>query len=421
MLSLNNTKKILAFLLILLSLMSIGSGNMGKDLVQWRGAVLHFFKILFLGFCLWYYHLDRKRNTSLNKTGRWIIGSFLAWVAIAFVRGVMQCSNMGQFKLMLEPTYVCLLPIVIYAYSSPELTKYNLGKWLKIAPIIYVIVIMLAYGVKVFTIFYFEPIVLLAAFTPYLKKNRQRILMIGFVALMTFMDLGNRSQILKCATSLGFALVIFYIAKLSNNFFKYIHWAMYTIPIVLLFLGITGKMNIFEYMADDSDYRGVQVVNETGEMSSITSDSRTFLYVEVINSAVDNNYVLQGRALGRGNDSKFVQSSQEIDFQRYGERVFNEVGNLNIFTWLGLIGLILFTAIFVVSSCLCIYKSNSLGMKIVGCLIAFEWMFAWIENEWLLSIQSIAIWILIAMGMSNKFRNMTTNEFKLWYQSIFRL
>ena len=78
------------------------------------------------------------------------------------------------------------------------------------------------------------------------------------------------------------------------------------------------------------------------------------IYIDVINSAIDNKYVLFGHTPARGNtidvsEILFLYAYEggmnDISFN-HGERFSNEAAFLNIFTWLGLVGLILYSIIY---------------------------------------------------------------------------
>ena len=86
----------------------------------------------------------------------------------------------------------------------------------------------------------------------------------------------------------------------------------------------------------------------------------------------------------------------------------------NVFTWLGLLGLIPWCLIYLKGSYLAIYKSNNIYIKYIGIFTAFHWFLGWIEDVNNFDITSITIWISIAMGLSESFRKMNNQDFKKW-------
>jgi len=157
------------------------------------------------------------------------------------------------------------------------------------------------------------------------------------------------------------------------------------------------------------------------EDEDLAEDTRTFLYEEVISSAVYNQYVWQGRTPARGNDSEWFGAfnADELQTGKY-ERFENEACHLNVFTWLGLIGIILYSLIYLRSSFLAVYKSNNTLMKLLGVFIAFRWAYGWVEDFNRLDIMNISLWMMIAMGFSETFRQMNNEQFKKWIVGVFK-
>ena len=152
----------------------------------------------------------------------------------------------------------------------------------------------------------------------------------------------------------------------------------------------------------------------------LAADTRTFIYEEVLASALKNNYVIFGRTPARGNDSYMfgLYNAEELKTGKY-ERHYNELCHLNVFTWLGLIGLFLHCTIYLVASYQAVYYSNNQFVKYVGIMVAFNWALGWIENCTRFDIMNLTIWIMISICLSSKFRLMNDMEFKLWFDSLF--
>lgn len=92
--------------------------------------------------------------------------------------------------------------------------------------------------------------------------------------------------------------------------------------------------------------------------------------------------------------------------------------HLNTFTWCGLIGLILFSLIFFKASYLAVYKSKNIYISLLGCYVAFQWSYGWIENVQQLDILNITLWIMVGMCYSTDFRQMDNKEFKEWIRKL---
>jgi hypothetical protein len=196
----------------------------------------------------------------------------------------------------------------------------------------------------------------------------------------------------------------------------------FALPFVFLFLGVTKTFNVFqidEYVKGTYTEKKI-IAGQVKEMD-LKADTRTFLYKEVIMSAIKNNYILIGRSPARGNESEHFGEHAAIELKtgRY-ERYINEVSILNIFTWTGLVGLVLYFFVFFKAVYLAIYKSNNFFLKVIGLYVTFRWIYAWVEDFNRFDIMNIVLWMLIAICYSEQFRNMSDADFKTWLNSIFK-
>jgi hypothetical protein len=131
--------------------------------------------------------------------------------------------------------------------------------------------------------------------------------------------------------------------------------------------------------------------------------------------------VLFGRTPARGNDSNLFGLHQLRELKTgKKERYANEVSILNIFTWTGLIGVILYFFVFLKASYLAVVKSNSFFMKLLGLFVAFRWVYAFIEDFSNFNLYYIFLWIMIGMCFSKEFREMNDEEIKYWVEGLFK-
>ena len=198
------------------------------------------------------------------------------------------------------------------------------------------------------------------------------------------------------------------IVKIS--WLKIVHGLFYVVPVVLLILGMTGTFNVFKDSVSESNYNKytqVKYVNGQKQEENLAADTRTFIYEEVLGSALRHNYIIWGRTPARGNDSYYFGSfnAEQLKTGKY-ERHGNELCHLNVFTWLGLIGLLLHSAIYLIASYRAVYYSNNLFVRYIGIMVAFNWALGWIENTTGFNIMNLTIWIMISICLSSKFRSM---------------
>ena len=264
------------------------------------------------------------------------------------------------------------------------------------------------------------PYSFLALFFTVLNTRNRIIIAIAYGITIT---LGNesRSDMLKFSVCLllGFVYYMPIIRSIFKRWMKEIVYVLWVLPIVMLGLGVTGVFNVFN-IEEELGLEGKYMVksSNSGEDVSALVDTRTFLYVEEITSAVKNNYVIQGRSMARGYNSL---SFGDNDESKRGERGKCETSILNIFNYFGLIGVIIYFWIFVTASYKAIVHSKNVYVPIIGVYVAFRWLFGWIEDFSNFDLNYLFLWIMISICYSDEYRNMTNQEFIGWIRQTTKI
>ena len=346
-----------------------------------------------------------------------IVFFYWLWLLISVIRGMNIVENPVEWRQLVVGSFSLIAPLYLYVFSTPETLHETLRLWVKFA--------FTAFAVLFLFIptggyhYYLGPLFLLGCFWPIMPKGLKMIVLFLLFFMMTI-NLGDRSQVIKSGISLMIG-VGFLLSKYIKPFMlSILHWFFYIVPIVLLYLGVTGIFNPFAYMAESADGKYLQQELVEGHQEDYAADTRTFIYEEVVTSAVRHNYIWQGRTPARGNDSWAlgIFTAEDLKTGKY-ERHYNEVCHPNVFTWLGLIGIILYSLMYLISSFLALYKSNSIWMKFIGVYIAFRWAFGWIEDISEFDISCISLWMIIAMGFSESFRQMNNDQIQKWVLKVF--
>lgn len=355
-----------------------------------------------------------------NKKDYIAVSLYLAYALVGCIRGVFIADDYWTYKQLVSGTLSLSLPLFLYPFSSSFITRDFLRYWLKYAVPLYFIVFIWVLSAGAHH-FYLGPIFLLICLFPLLPRKWKFI--VGFMAIiMLTSDLGARSQVIKTAVCILVALGCYFKRFITTSLLRIAHWICYIVPTVLLTLGILGVFNIFEDLSSNKGkHVSTRVVNGQVKEEDLASDTRTFIYIETITSAIRHNYVLFGRTPARGNDSIVFGNylGDELKTGRY-ERHRNEVCHPNVFTWIGIIGMLLYCLIYLKGSFLALYESNNFYIKILGVFVAFRWAYGWVEDINNFSIMSISLWMMIAMCFSYQFRIMSNREFEKWFKSIFR-
>lgn len=353
-----------------------------------------------------------------------IVGLYLVWAIIGIVRGVFVAENYWEYKNLVNNSLILLFPICVYVFNSPILISRVLQMWLRYAiPAFF----LFFYWVSGLTQFYLGPIFFFICFLPLVRNAKWKyLLLIMGLALLSYDIQDQRSQFIKALFSFLMMLAVLMRKYLPDLMLRLAHAILHILPLVLLILGLLGVFNIFR---DTSEFYNGKFLSskedKNGNHADMSADTRTFIYYEVITSAINNNYVLLGRTPARGNDTESfwgladdLQSVKKVENIKH-ERVKNELCFLNIFTWLGLIGMLLYIGIYVTASYLGVYKSRNIYVKLIGLYVAFNFMYGWIENVTNFDILNFNYWLMISICLSTKFRKMTDRLFEKWICRIF--
>lgn len=406
-------KYILPFLILIISILSIDQWSdipLGNTTLVW---ILNFVVIIIVLL----YKFKYFKPT--NKKDYKLFSIYFLWLGIGIVRGIFVADNYWEWKQLIDGSIILSLPIFVYIFNSPFISSTILKHWLKYGLYIFVFYIIWVIDGAAYY-FYLAPVFLLSCFLPILDK-KWKIIFIILLLLMMGIDLGSRSQVIKSIASILMSFAYIFSRYLTNKILNITTWFLIILPIFLLSLGITGTFNIFEDFSKITEKILSNNKNFSDKKSGeVSSDTRTFIYVEVIQSAVKNNYILMGRTPARGNDSVYFgdYQAEELKTGKY-ERHSNELCFPNVFTWLGIIGMLLYCFIYLKSIFLALYKSNNLFLKLIGVYIAFRFLYGWLEDQNRFDINNIMLWMMIAMGYSDQFRKMNNLDFKNWIKSIF--
>lgn len=408
-------KQIIYTLPIFIVLMGIISPNQWSILPIGGDAFTWFVSFLLIIIVLYYKKLFFHPS---NISDYFLVKIYFIWVLFSTIRGAFVAENYWEWKQLINGFFSLSLPIFVYVFSIPWILRNTLKMWLKYC--IPLFLIFYSWSLKRLAFhFYLGPIYILGCFLPLLVK-KWRFIVGGLLVLMLFIDLGGRSQVLKALFVLMLALVCYWRHYIPIWCYKVAHWGFYILPMILLFLGISGVFNAFEDLSsNEGKYKETRIVDGKIVEEDLSADTRTALYEEVISSAILHDYWLFGRTPARGNDSETFGASlgEELGTGKY-ERHRNEFCFPNVFTWTGIIGMILYCLLYLKASYLAVYKSNNIFLKSVGVFIAFRFTYGWIEDFNSFSIMNISLWMVIAMGFSEKFRRMNDREFKYWVSSI---
>ncbi len=406
--------KVISFAILLITLSSFNQWSslpLGNTFMWW--AIYSF--ILYIFYKGKYYYYDSANDKNIVAI-KW----YLIWNIICVVRGFAVAENYWEWKNLVQMSMVLLLPLSIYVTTNEVVLQSIIKIWLKYAlPCFFLFAPFFSIGDAIGA--YLSPIGFLLLFFPILSK-KWKIIVLFFAFIVIFGDLDARSNVIKIGIPLLFSLIYYIRIHIINKIFEVARLLLIAAPILLFFLGVSGIFNVFkidEYVT--GDYKTTVVEEGASREANLTDDTRTALYVEVLSSAIKYDYIVFGRTPARGNESTIFGAEMMEALQTDKmERFSNEVSVLNIFTWTGVIGVILYFMVFYWASYMAVNRSKSKIMKIIGLVVAFRWSYAWVEDFSEFNLSYFFLWGMIGMCLSNTFREMTDEGIKEWIKGVFR-
>jgi len=357
-------------------------------------------------------------NKTNNNSVIWPIKLFTLWNIICIVLGVYIAEYYWDYKRLISTGLVLLLPLTIYVFTSKVFVQKLISFWLKYGlPLFFIFLPFVIYSD--FSGRYLVPVMFLLLVYP-LLPFKWKLITLFFTMIVFISGLDARSNIVRFSVAIILGMLYYQRFLIRPWMLKTVHALFLALPIMLFFLATNNVFNVFKF---DTYIEGEFNVAETGQnqVSDLKADTRTFIYIESIKSAINNDYIFFGRTPARGYDSTHFgeHSLYELNTNRM-ERHSSEVAIINIFTWTGITGVILYFLVFFMASSLAVYKSNSFFMKIIGLFVAFRWSYAFVEDFTMFDIQYVFIWLLIGICYSYEFRKMNDKEFKYWVIGIFK-
>jgi len=348
-----------------------------------------------------------------------VIKLYLFWNIISIFYGLFMAESYWHYKMLVSMGLTLLLPIIAYIGTNKAHAQSILSVFIRFSlPLAILLFPLLDKGSWGW---YLYPVTLLMLFFPVLPLRAKYLIAI-LTIIPILADFNARSHVIKYSIPILLLLFFYYtrIYSFSGKLLEITRKIVIVAPFIFFGLAVSGIFQIFkmdEYIDEDLT---TTEQNSDGEVveKDLKFDSRTFIYQEVLTSALKYNYWFLGRSPARGNETEWFKGEM---IETYGtpERPSNEVGILNVFTWTGVIGVVLIFLVFYRASYLAINLSNNLFSKLIGLFVAFHWAYSWVEEYQLLDTNNFVIWLMVGLCFSNSFRRMNNAEVKLWVHGIF--
>jgi hypothetical protein len=376
-------------------------GALNVNNATYISTALHYISI---GIML-YITLGTSNKSDVPSSINFLFKIWLFWVIFEWIRGFFIAQDYWDYKFLFLPSLsFSLIPLVLYLGNDLDILKINLKYVFKYLFPFGFIFIPLAlatndelYSRLMIGISFFILLI------PYINKKRKLLVLIVAITSMVIV-LDFRSNVIKCVFSFGL-LGIYFLRNYINLFWlKIFQLVLFSAPIILLFLAVNGKYNVFE---DMSSSESVTVTTNSGDQEDLMDDTRTLLYVETLLSLNNTTEWIIGKsAIGSYMTDYFYNDGGDINGRRFG----SEVGILNIILRYGIIGFLSYFLLLFVVSWIAISKSSNYLSKMIGLFIAFRFTYSFIEEFTQYDTNFYFFWLVIGLVSSSQFRNMTDDE-----------
>ena len=339
----------------------------------------------------------------------WLI-LFLVWVLISAIRGLFLAEGRWDYKALVESLLVFSMPMGVARYADPKAVQRDGKGCLLFCLPLFAVLVWAMQSEAVGRLFFFLPFFLM--FLPDLKVRHAVYILFILLLVIVFGTVGARTMVFRLAGALvcSLPLILRRIVR-TEGVVKFGTVFFFLAPFAFFVIAITTGFNIFTILEGNKGKYIIYDENGTVEEEDLSADTRTFIFEEAITSAWRNHYIAQGHSLARGYESETFGDTDLISFRR-GERQNGEVGILNIFTHMGLIGGFLYMFILVAASASAVRRSLSLEMKILGLWIAFRFFLSWIEEFTVFDLNNVYLWMMVGMCLSPSFLRMDSAQFR---------
>ncbi len=405
--------KTFKYLIVLLLIICVTGENAWHTHVPLSTNILDFVLGSLSLFLL--YSSAKKGQNYLDDGSKKIITYYFVWFGFTCLRGPFMAVDYFCYRNLFFSIPITFFPLFFYVFSTPEQLAVFLRKWVVYSLPFFIILAFdlshSAYG------FYLAPISLFLVFLWDLKP-RWIIVLLIITIFASIADLAARSNVIKFLAPFLLSLAFLFKSLIGERLLKFAGVVFVFFPYILIPLAAFGGFNLLQ----DSGFSYELSSSNNNKDENLFDDTRTFIYYEVIESAIDNDYWLWGRTPARGNDTHtFLFEEFNDDHHRpVQERFANEIGAANAFTHFGIIGLFIILLLYYRAAYLALYKSRSYYMKLIGVFICFRSFFFFLEDYYSFRVQTFVLVFMLGMGLSARFREMTNNDFKLWINNILK-
>ena len=240
-----------------------------------------------------------------------------------------------------------------------------------------------------------QPVIFMITVLPFQKKkDKVLVLFCGILLFYISILYSNRTMMLReLMLLIGLAAVYFYY-KFHFKWILRLSFLFLLLPFFLLKISIdSGESVIQKYFSQLSD-------------TELTTDTRTFLYLELFDDLVENRKMV----IGKGANGRYYSSYFSTEEGDAPVRLGMEVGVLTMLLKGGLIAVVLNLLILIIAIYYAFFKSNNYYVIGIGYMLFVHTVLLFIDNRIGYTSDNFAIWFFIGVCLSKEIRYMKNSK-----------
>lgn len=351
-------------------------------------------------------------NNEIPKSIQNLIILWLFWNIFNLIRGAFLSVDYWDWKgLLLSGVSFSFIPMTFFLGKDPSIAKIIFKFIINYLFLFGFLLIPLTFATneELYSRLMI-PISLFILFIPYLK-TKWKFLIVTVAIISILMVIDFRSNVIKIAFSFILLTIYYFHDFIGQKWLRLTHLSLFCIPLILFTLAFTDHYNIFNEM---SKQEGLNTLNSQGEEESLTDDTRTFLYSEVLSSFYQSEDLVIGKSAIGSYQSEWFDGDDGGAMN--GKRTGCEVGILNILLHYGLIGVIIYFLLLINVSYIAINHSNNILSKMLGLYIAFRWTYSFVEEFTQYDLNFYFFWIAVGLVSSTGFRKLNDMELQNYFE-----
>lgn len=370
--------------------------------------------IIYIGFSVLvgsYYWSNRKELSRQYRFISFLYAYMIVYVVVSCIKLFFVPSSIYPFVRMQVMCSFLSVGAIFVMMEEAVLIR-TLQLWWKYVPIIVLPVSL--FMDKFWLISMLKISFLFLILSNCITRNKRYLIICMFIYMASY-GIIQRMDYILIITPLIILIMIKFRILIGVVSSKILYGCLMITPLVFLSLALTGKFNVLNM----DSYIHETYISASGE--NMTADTRTLLYQEAISSAEKNDYLWFGRTPGYGYDSYFVSKRKGTFYAKSGvyPQRNSEVFCVNIFTWTGIVGILLWFVFFCFLGFSVLKEARNRYIRALVIYIGFFWICDWISNGFTApSSTYMLFYIIIAICSQRKFQIMSDLQIEQYFKRI---